>query len=96
MIFHILFSSGTSLGNDDVIILAPPTFLSVTEGDTVSVPCVGSRGAFPTFSPDGALTTSTQYSLNFDPISASSASDYVCQVGDSTANFTIIVTVIGM
>lgn len=79
----------------DNIILAPPTFISATEGNAVSVPCVGLRGTSPTFSSDGLLVNSSQYSLNFASIAAASAGNYTCQVEDSTTNFTVNVTVIG-
>lgn len=83
---------GTSLGDGDVIILAPPTSISVTEGDAVSLPCVGSRGAAPNFALDGTVQMSGPYSLDFASISVSDNGTYTCQVGDTTANVAVTVT----
>ena len=89
-IIHTLFIlSGTSLGDNDVIVLAPPTSVSVTEGDTVSLPCVGSRGAVPVFSPTGAMQTSSQFSLDFSSITASASGMYTCQIGGTSASVTV-------
>ena len=88
----VLCLLGTSLDDNDVIILAPPTTLSVTEGDTVSIPCVGSGGAAPSFTLDGAMQTSGPYSLDFASIALSDAGTYTCQIGETTANVTINVT----
>ena len=88
----ILCLLGTSLGDNDVIILAPPTTLLVTEGDIVSIPCVGSGGTAPTFTLGGAMQTSGPYSLDFASIATSDAGTYTCQVGETTANFTVNVS----
>ena len=90
--------ANSSLGIEasaSVIILDPPYFLSVTEGDTVSVPCVSSGETLPSFSRDGMMLNSSQYSLSFVSISTSSAGNYACQVEDTIANFTINVSSIG-
>ena len=64
----------------------------MTEGDAVSLPCVGSRGAAPSFSLAGeALPTnlSGPYSLDFPSVNFSDAGTYTCQVGDATATVTV-------
>ena len=85
----------TSLGDNDVIILAPPTTISVTEGDAVSLPCVGSVGATPTFTLDGgavqSAATTGPYSLDFASISVSDNGAYTCEIGNKTANVTVSV-----
>ena len=91
----IIIIIGTSLGDNDVIILAPPTSVSVTEGDAVSLPCIGSRGTAPTFFLGGvALPTnlSGPYSLDFASIDLSDNGTYTCQIGEATATVTINVT----
>lgn len=86
----------TSLGDNDVIILAPPTTISVTEGDAVSLPCVGSGGTAPTFTLDGeavqSAATTGPYSLDFASISVSDNGTYTCEIGEITANVTINIT----
>ena len=91
----IIIIIGTSLGDDDVIILAPPTSVLVTEGDAVSLPCIGSRGTAPTFSLDGVApptSLSNPYSLDFASIDLSDNGTYTCQIGEATATVTINVT----
>ena len=84
--YACIFLPGTSLGDDDVIILAPPIILfSVIEGDTVSLPCVGSRRAAPNFLLNGMVQASGPYSLDFAPISVSDGGIYFCQVGATVA-----------
>ena len=87
----LLLLPGTSLGVSDVIILGPPTTISVTEGGAVSLPCVGSRGA-PTFTLSGLTQTSGQYSLDFASITTSAAGTYTCQVGATAATVTVNVS----
>ena len=68
----------------------------MTEGDAVSLPCVGSSGAAPSFSLAGeALPTnlSGPYSLDFPSVSFSDAGNYTCQVGEATAIVTVNVDV---
>ena len=93
----IIIIIGTSLGDDDVIILAPPTSVLVTEGDAVSLPCIGSRGTAPTFSLDGvapptSLSNPYTCSLDFASIDLSDNGTYTCQIGEATATVTINVT----
>ena len=84
------YNIGTSLGDGDVIILAPPTSVSVTEGDAVSIPCVGSGEAAPAFMLDGAaVATSGPYSLDFASITLSDAGTYTCQIGGEMANVSV-------
>lgn len=91
------FLPGTSLGDSDVIILPPPISFSVIEGDSVSLPCVGSGGAAPNFTLDGAAVqsaaaTSGLYSLDFASISASDSGIYTCQIGYTNASTVVDVT----
>ena len=86
------FLSGATLSDNDVIILAPPTNISVTEGDTVSLPCVGSQGTPPTFTVGGVSQTSSQYSLDFVSIATTAAGDYVCQIGTTATTVSVSVT----
>ena len=88
-----LCRSGTSLADSDVIVLAPPMSILVTEGDAVSLPCVGSRGTAPSFSLDGvAQTSSSRYSLDLNHITASDDGTYTCQIGVTTADVDVNVS----
>ena len=66
----------------------------MTEDDAVSLPCVGSRRAAPSFFLAGdALPTnlSGPYSLDFPSVNLSDGGTYTCRVGDATATVTITV-----
>ena len=95
-LFNLHIILGTSLGDDDVIILAPPPTLSVTEGDAVSLPCVGSGGTPPIFVVNGtgvqSPAVSGPYSLDFASIALSDAGTYTCQIGSTNATVTLNVT----
>ncbi len=80
------------------IVLAPPSDLTVLEGNTLLVPCVSSGPSLPSFSRviSGTMETITtgvtQLGLEMRDVAITDSRVYTCTVGGVTADVMVTVT----
>ncbi len=77
------------------IVLAPPSDLTVLEGNTLLVPCVSSGPSLPSFSRVVSVTITTgvtQLGLEMRDVAITDSGVYTCTVGGMTADVMVTVT----
>ena len=89
-LISFFFFAGTSVGSENTIILPPPDQLTVTEGDPVTIPCVGSNQATPSFTTPAGLVAGP-FSFDIASITTSQGGEYRCQVELTMASVTVMV-----
>ena len=88
-----LFHSETAASDIDTIILAPPPSLSVSEGNSVLIPCVGSaqQPGFTGGSPAATSGTPSSFGLMISSADREDSGTIVCQVGGASSEVNLTV-----
>jgi hypothetical protein len=83
----------TAASDVDTIILAPPPSLSVSEGNSVLIPCVGStqQPVFTGGSPAATRGTPSSFGLTISSADREDRGTIVCQVGGASAEVNLTV-----